>query len=57
MRENEECDIPLDMLIFGCESVHVLGPGRSPGMFDTIPSLLDVVINPFLKISLLVTGE
>lgn len=57
MRENEECDIPLDVLIFGCESVHVLGPGRSPGMFDTIPSLLDVVINPFLKISLLVTGE
>ena len=55
--ENKESDIPLDVLVLSCELADVLGRSRFPWLPDPLPSLLYVVVNPYLKIGLLVSGE
>jgi hypothetical protein len=54
---NRERDIPLNELIFKCQLVRLLNVWIPPRVLKHIPLLFHFIIDPLLKVLLLVIGE
>jgi len=54
---NKEQDVHLDVLVFGRELTNVLRGSSFPWLSNSLPSLLRVVVDPFLKVGHLIFGK